>query len=110
MIAAVVFDMDGVLIETEGIYRETFKQILLQYSVAFGDDFFLQLAGTTIEKGGARKIIERFHLPVSEEELIEKIYEVFDGLSQELKPREGVRETIQILKRLKNEWQLPHRR
>lgn len=103
MIDAVVFDMDGVLIETESIYRETFKQILSQYGVVYSADFFLQLAGTTIERGGAKKIIERFGLPLGEEQLIEKIYEVFDGLSQKLQPREGVTETITILKALKRQ-------
>ncbi len=103
MIDAVIFDMDGVLVETESIYRETFKQILSRYGVVYSDDFFLQLAGTTIERGGAKKIIERFGLPLGEEQLIEKIYEVFDGLSQKLQPREGVTETIKILKRLKRQ-------
>lgn len=100
VVEAVIFDMDGVLIETESIYKETFKQILSQYNVAFSDDFFLQLTGTTLEKGGAKRIIERFTLSVSEEQLIEKIYEVFDQLSQQLQPREGVIEIIKILKKL----------
>lgn len=100
MVDAVIFDMDGVLIETESIYRETFKEILSHYNVAFSDDFFLQLTGTTLEKGGAEKIIEEFNLPLNEKQLIEKIYEVFDRLSQQLQPREGVIETIKALKML----------
>lgn len=100
VVEAVIFDMDGVLIETESIYKETFRQILSQYNVTFSDEFFLQLTGTTLEKGGAKKIIERFNLPVNEKQLIEKIYEIFDQLSQQLQPREGVIETIKILKKL----------
>lgn len=101
MIDAVVFDMDGVLIETESVYKETFKQILSKYGAVYCEEFFLHLTGTTLEKDGATKIIERFNLPVSEKQLIEEIYETFDEISSKLKPREGVLETIKTLKELK---------
>ncbi|MGJ8455302.1 HAD family hydrolase [Pseudothermotoga sp. U03pept] len=98
MISAVIFDMDGVLIETESIYKETFKTILSRYGVNFSDRDFAQLTGRTLEKGGARNIIDRFRLPVDEKTFVQDVYRIFNQLSRSMKPREGVVEVLELMK------------
>lgn len=54
MIKAVLFDFDGVVVQSEGLHRETFMEMLASYGVTVSDErWYREFAGT-----GSRHIFE----------------------------------------------------
>ncbi|XP_075236423.1 pseudouridine-5'-phosphatase-like [Lycorma delicatula] len=62
-----IFDMDGLLLDTEGIYKDSFKQQLSKYDKNYTDELRAKVMGTT-EKDSIKIIHSELNLPVTEEE------------------------------------------
>lgn len=61
---AAIFDMDGVLFDTEKLYQETWKELAMERHISLGDGFLMAISGTN---GSFMK------------RTIEKYYQVADG-------------------------------
>lgn len=94
---AVLFDMDGVIVDSEVIYHRSLEAYLQQLGIRISKEEMTQFAGMTIQKI-TDCLISRFCLDLSKEELMEgqkKVYieffenekklEVMDGLYDFLK-------------------------
>ena len=49
MLKAVVFDMDGVLIDSEPVHMEAHKRIMEKLNLPFEKDYYMQFVGSTTD-------------------------------------------------------------
>lgn len=70
MLNAVIFDLDGTLVDSEVIWLEVTRELVESFGKEFNDTFHEQIRGTG-SKVSMIKTKEFFDLPVSVEELIE---------------------------------------
>ena len=97
-----IFDMDGLMFDTEDIYQETWNELAAENGVTLGKDFVADICGTSgahmckvIEKhygvaDGSMIMEECMKLPdvlaPSEEirKIADKIYDSLDGFTEEI--------------------------
>jgi len=98
MIRAVIFDMDGVIVESENMHIEAEKQTLLKHGVRISNDELHTYTGTTA-KFMFTELIKKHKLETTFEELFnEKEQILFELLEKETRPTKGI---INLLKELK---------
>lgn len=100
MLKAVLFDFDGVIVQSEELHMKTFLELLAPYGVSISKErWYREFAGT-----GSRNIFERlvkeFKIDASVDELVEKRKKLYEGYvrSGALKETPGVREFLQALR------------
>lgn len=71
MLKAVIFDMDGVLIDSEPVHLEAFRMMIEDLGVEFDREYYLQFIGSTTEHMWD-KIIKDFGITLSKEELMNR--------------------------------------
>lgn len=71
MIEAVIFDMDGLMFDTEKIYSRAWKEAATIYGVEIDDDFVNSIRGTISEKSKSM-FYERYGTSFSYEEIKDK--------------------------------------
>lgn len=99
MIKAVIFDMDGVIVDSEPAHIEAEKQILLKHGVKVTTEELRAYTGTTAEFEFA-DLIRKYKLNTTVEALFkEKENILFKLLKREVQPTKGVIELIKNLKR-----------
>ncbi|MEK7105279.1 MAG: HAD hydrolase-like protein, partial [Patescibacteria group bacterium] len=65
---AVIFDLDGTLVDSEPVWQQVLETIVQRFGKTFDPAFHASLLGT--ERGETlRRVIERFDLPASVDEL-----------------------------------------
>ena len=69
----VIFDMDGLLLNTEHIYTQAYQRVAQQYGTNFTWDVKVQLMGMP-GKQGAEKAIELMKLPLTADEFINALH------------------------------------
>lgn len=68
-----IFDMDGVLFDTERLYQETWKEIAEECSVRLGDDFLMAISGTNGTH--MKKVIEKYYQVSDGSDIMEECME-----------------------------------
>jgi len=100
MIKAVIFDMDGLMIDSENISFMCYQKILDKYHLTLSRDLYMSFLGKTIEN--AFLIIEEnFGLKLSIEDSLQE----FKGIMEEIVEQQGVslkKGLIDLLKYLKD--------
>jgi len=93
---AVIFDMDGVIIDSELLGDQHRKEYFSKYGVTFPDGYFEQLRGLP-PKPYYAKIVKDFKLPLTIDDFIEhakKDFIDFLKTQKDLKPVPGVKQLI----------------
>lgn len=96
MLKAVIFDMDGVLIDSEPVHLEANKRLMESLSLPFDKEYYLQFVGSTTDYMWD-KMITDYNITLSKEELMvisndfvkeingEKGYPVMKGAAELIK-------------------------
>lgn len=96
-IKAVIFDLDGVLIDSEPLWSEGRKQVLSQYGAVYLPEDKKVTLGRDYRTGVAY-IIERYNLPLTVDEYADAEKQILDKLYEEqLKLMPGVCELLDKL-------------
>ncbi|NLC12995.1 MAG: HAD family phosphatase, partial [Chloroflexi bacterium] len=105
MTIAVIFDLDGLLVDTELISYKIYKEILADIGCEFSlEDYAKNLSGKTITLN-VKYLIDNYRIPWTSEFGFSRIVEIEHGFiiqGVELKP--GARELISWLK--KNDYKI----
>jgi beta-phosphoglucomutase family hydrolase len=99
LIKAVIFDLDGVIVESENAHIEAEKQIFLKYGLAVSAGELHRYTGTTA-KVMFTEFIAKYKLATTFEELnLQKEKILLNLLKQDAEPTKGVLSLIRELKR-----------
>lgn len=92
-IKAVIFDLDGLLVDSEELWFETCRRVLDEYGVGIQEEHRVELMG----RGNLSSFfIERFGVQDKRETIREKIWDTFYQLAEAgLKPMPGAVESVQ---------------
>jgi len=93
---AVVFDMDGVLLDTERLYTQATQQIVGR----FGKVFDWSIKGNMIgrpARDSARYLVEALGLPISPEDYLREREIIFETLMPTAEAMPGARELVEAL-------------
>ena len=100
MTKAVIFDLDGLLVDTELISYKIYKEILAEIGCEFSlEDYAQKFSGKTVVQN-IKHLIETYHLPWSAELGFSKVVEIegrFVAQGVDLKP--GARKLLSFLKK-----------
>jgi len=98
MIRAIIFDMDGVIVDSEPAHIEAEKQIMMQHGVKVTTEDLRSYTGTTAEFEFT-DLISKYHLKTTPGKLIrEKDVILFQLLEKKTPPTKGVITLIKDLK------------
>jgi HAD superfamily hydrolase (TIGR01509 family) len=93
-IAAIICDMDGLLIDSEGLSTEAWQRALAPYGVALDDATVADMFGLRIDED-ARLLIAQFHLAATVAELVAaKNARMLELVRAGLQPLPGARELV----------------
>jgi len=74
-VSHVIFDMDGLLLDTEPIYDTVLGDIAKSYNKVYLDDLKLKIMGRT-DQMFAKIIVEDLSLPITEDEFLDQFYKL----------------------------------
>lgn len=99
VLKALIFDMDGVLIDTEPLYFEAYRKAAESYGREYDLTLHRRIMGIP-ERDGLRLIVEHLGIEASLDEFRERVYvERRRIFSDSLKPNPALREALTLLKR-----------
>ncbi len=93
---AVLFDMDGVIVDTEPLHRKAYFQTFRDLNISVSEEFYTSLTGTSTKKA-TNMIKEEFNLEVSPEEIAtskRKYFKHYFDTDPDFDLLPGVRELI----------------
>ena len=99
MIKAVIFDMDGVIFDTERVYLEIWQSVFEKYGYKMTKELYITVMGT-----GRKNVIKTFLENFGDDLPIEKMYEEKDNQlfylieNQGIPLKKGVKELFSMLK------------
>ena len=94
----IIFDMDGVLYDTERIYQESWARTALDMAGREEKTFPMAMCGSSGASG--RRIIHEYFPQVDVEKFMEHCYSLYrDKIALNLPEKPGVREILEYLKR-----------
>ena len=100
MIKAVIFDMDGVLVDSTEIHTAAHNSVLVKYGYNLKDvpaDVFSGIIGRPV-LNSCQLFVEYFKLPLSAEEYYRERQEYFFGNIKMIKQMEGAADLVKSLK------------
>ena len=112
MLKAIIFDMDGVLIDSEIVYIEWEKEFFRQYGIELSDEAYRKTLGhsdSDVEEA-LEKIWRAYGRKEDFKALREAYYDApkFHDMDYSMILNDGVRETLAYLKKWEKSWRWPH--
>ena len=99
MTKAVIFDLDGLLVDTELISFKIYKEILAEIGYEFSLEEYAQKFSGKTEIQNIRYLIENYYLPWTVEYSFKKVVEIENGfIAQGVDLKRGARELLSFLK------------
>ncbi|XP_023342158.1 uncharacterized protein LOC111711905 [Eurytemora carolleeae] len=95
-VKCVLFDMDGLILDTENLYTLGTQTILQEYGKEYSWEFKAKLMGKRTDEV-ARMIIEHYQLPLKPEQWIQRSTEVYQQLFPNVKSLPGVSKLVHHL-------------
>ncbi|CAH1184051.1 unnamed protein product [Phyllotreta striolata] len=92
----VIFDLDGVILETESIFAKIGEEIAEEYGKQYTEDMKVKVMGTP-EPESIRIMMEELKLPITREEFVEKYITKVNLYTQSPELMPGVEELIRHL-------------
>ncbi|XP_074033546.1 probable pseudouridine-5'-phosphatase [Leptinotarsa decemlineata] len=92
----VIFDMDGLLIDSESIYDEIISEILAQFGKEYTDDCKLKVLGTT-QIDTAKIVLKESQIPLTLEEFLKQFRKATQIALQNPVMMPGARELVKHL-------------
>ena len=99
-VTTVLFDMDGLLLDTENLYTQGTQEILSEYGHCYDWSFKAKLMGKRTDEV-ARMIIDNYQLPMTPEQWIARSKEKYDSLFPHVKSLPGVMKLVHHLSKHK---------
>ncbi len=97
----IVFDMDGVLVDSEPLHIDAWNEVFSEFGHYFDAEWFHQWIGVS-DKNFTMKIVEQYQIPTDATSLLNDKRRVFEAkIAQGVPPHKGVRELLPLLKHLK---------
>lgn len=93
---AVIFDMDGVLIDSVRFHWQAMNQVLARYNIHIADDQLRNYIGQSVIRQ-LHQISEKFHTPLDIDLIVEELKPIKDELQKGIQPKEGVKQLIELL-------------
>lgn len=105
MVKAIIFDFDGLLVDTEIVSYKIYKELLQEYGYAYTKEEYAQNFSGKTEIKNVENLIETYRLPWTLEDGLKNVLEVETRfLSQGVDLKHGVKELLQFLK--ENEYKI----
>lgn len=96
-IKAAIFDMDGVLFDTEVLYQECWHELAAEHGVTLDDGFKKAICGTSGEL--MRRVIEKYYHVADSTKIIEGCQsKLNEKLSRNVPMKPGVREILEAFR------------
>jgi len=95
-VTSVLFDMDGLLLDTENLYTEGTQLILSEFGHTFDWSFKSKLMGKRTDEV-ARMMVDNYKLPISPDDWIRKSKEKYDSLFPDVSCLPGVTKLVHHL-------------
>lgn len=93
---AVIFDMDGVLIDSVRFHWQAMNQVLANYNIHVEDDQLRNYIGQSVIHQ-LNQISEKFQTPLDIDLIIEELKPIKEELQKGIQPKEGVKRLIELL-------------
>lgn len=93
---AVIFDMDGVLIDSVRFHWQAMNQVLAKYNIHIDDSQLRNYIGQSVIHQ-LNQISEKFNTPLDVDAIVEELKPIKEELQKGIQPKEGV---VQLLKLL----------
>ena len=99
MIKAVIFDLDGVMVDSERVHIEAEKQTMLKYGVRISSEELRRYTGTTA-RFMFTELVEKYKLNTTFEKIFSEKEEIlFKLMEKNVQPTKGIIELLEKLKR-----------
>lgn len=98
MIKGIIFDFDGLIVDTESLWFEVYQDLFQEYKVPLALDLFSQVIGTTDELL-QDYFYEKTGVPLTDKEILARQEELFQRKADQLQLRDGV---VDYLKEAEN--------
>ena len=93
---AVIFDMDGVLIDSVRFHWQAMNQVLAKYNIHIDDSQLRNYIGQSVIHQ-LQQISEKFQTPLDIDKIVEELKPIKEELQKGIQPKEGVEQLIGLL-------------
>ena len=96
-IKGIVFDMDGVLIDSEPLHIEAWNDVVAEFGLYFDTEWFHQWIGVS-DRNFTMQLVQNYNLPKTADALLQDKRRIFEGkISKSVPAHKGVKEGLPLL-------------